>query len=119
MINLQKIEKWRIEELALILNHLSDLLRKGDNCEWANVFNHFHQESKQIVNKNEFDQHLLKRLVINIKNCFIGLNSLRNIVLWHLNTRESAVLNQAFKQYRDRLLKIIDDVEKRLIEYIN
>lgn len=116
---MQKIEKWRIEELALVLNHLSQLLRRGDNCEWANVFSHFHQESKQIVEKNEFDQHLLKKLVINIKNCFTGLHSLRNIVLWHLNTRESANLNQEFQRYRARLLKIIEYVEKRLIEYIN
>jgi len=116
---MQKIEKWRVEELALVLNQISKLMRKGDNCEWANVFSHFHQESKQIVNKNEFDQHLLKRLVTNIKNCFIGLNSLRNIVLWHLNTRESASLNQEFQRYKARLLNIIENIEKRLIEYIN
>ena len=116
---MQKIEKWRVEELALVLGYLSQLLRKGDHIEWANVFNHFHQESKHIVDRNEFNQDLLKKLISNIKNCFTGLSSLRNIVLWHLNTRESANLNQEFQKYRARLLKIIDEVEDRLVEYVN
>jgi hypothetical protein len=116
---MQKIEKWRLEELALVLHDLSELLRKGDNCEWANVFFHFHDESQKIISKKEFDLHLLKRLIQNIKNCFAGVSSLRNLVLWHMNSRENSKVNQDFKHSRARLLKILDDIEQRTIEYIN
>lgn len=116
---MQKIEKWRLQELSLVLHNLSELLKKGDNREWANVFGHFHHELQKIILKKELDLEPLKRLIYNIKNCFIGLNSFKNLVLWHLNSKEKAKINQEFQHSRARLLKILDDMEQRTIEYIH
>jgi len=79
---MQKIEKWRLEELALVLNQLSEILREGNHCEWANVFHHFQDESQKILSKKEFD-----------------LDSL--------------------KSTRACLFKILEDMEKKTIEFIN
>lgn len=115
----QKIEKWRLDELAIVLNHLSELLRKGDNCEWGNVFYHFHIEAQNIISNREFDLELLKKLIQNIKNCFLGLNSFKNLVLWHKNSGENEKVNQDFQHSRSRLFKILEDMEQQTIEYIN
>lgn len=109
---MQAIEKWRVEELALVISELSDLLRKSDNCDWANVFSHFHQESQKIVSSTEFNLDYLKKLVTNVKNCFSDASSLRNIVLWHENSEERTRLNQELFQTRARLLKILEDIEE-------
>lgn len=116
---MQKIEKWRLEELALVLNKLSELLRKGNHSEWANVFHHFHDEAQKILMKQEFDLALLERLVKNIKNCFLGMSSLRNLILYDLELEESEKINQDFQHSKARLLKILENMAQRTIEYIN
>jgi len=115
----QKIEKWRLEELALVLNHLSELLRKGNNREWANVFYHFHTEAQNIISNREFDLEPLKKLIQNIKNCFLRLSSFKNLVFWPKDSGENEKINQDFQHSRARLLKILEDMEQRTIEYIN
>lgn len=116
---MQKVEKWRVEELALVLNELAVLLKVGENIEWANVFSHYHDESKQIVAKKEFDSESLKKLVINIMNCFDKNSSFMNIGLKHENPREEQKLNQALYLTRARLLTVIRDMEERIIEHIH
>jgi len=116
---MQKIEKWRLEELTLVLDRLSGLLRKGDHCEWANVFHHFQEESHKILSKKEFDLDSSKRLIRNIKNCFQGVSSLKNLVLRDLEYGESGKINHDFQRTRARLLKILEDMDKRTIEFIN
>lgn len=116
---MQKVEKWRIEELALVLSELSGLLRKGDNCEWANVFAHFNDESQKIISKKEFDTDSLNKLIVNIKNCFFVGGSLTNIDLWHENPEEKTRLNQSLSFTIAHLLKILTDMEKSIIEPIN
>lgn len=116
---MQKIEKWRVEELALVISELSDLLRKGDDCEWANVFSHYHQESQKIVSNKEFNIDHLKKLVTNVKNCFSGASSLNNLVLWNESSEEMSRLNQELFQTRARLLKILEDMEDLAAEPIS
>lgn len=116
---MQKIEKWRVKELALILNELSLLLNAGNTRDWANVFSHFHDESQKIISKNEFDLDSLNKLVKNIKNCYFGSSSFTNIVLRHENSKEKARMNQSLYLTRAGLLKILMDLEGRLVDYIN
>lgn len=116
---LQKIEKWRIEELSLVLKKIDELLRKGNNSEWANVFHHYYEESRFIIASEEFSLAQVLKLVKNIRNCFSGVSSLRNIVLWHENNEEKMWINEEFPQLRTRLLKIIGDIEERSVEYVS
>lgn len=116
---MQKIAKWRLEELALVISELSDLLRKGDDYEWANVFSHYHQESQKIVSNKEFNIDHLKKLVTNVKNCFSGASSLNNLVLWNESSEEMSRLNQGLFQTRARLLKILEDMEDLAAEPIS
>jgi len=116
---MQKIEKWRMEELALILEQLADLLKRGDNCEWANVFFHFHHESREIISSKELDLNHVKNLLMNIKNCFSSMNSFKNLVLWHENEEEKMRLNQYSHKTKVHLLKIMTDIEDRSVEYLS
>ncbi|NIM57603.1 MAG: hypothetical protein GTO16_01495 [Candidatus Aminicenantes bacterium] len=116
---MQKIEKWRIKELALILNELSLLLKAGNTRDWANVFSHFHDESQKIISKNEFDPESLNKLIKNIKNCYFGSSSFTNIILWHEDFKENARMNQSLYLTRAGLLKILMELEGRLVDYVS
>jgi hypothetical protein len=116
---MQKIEKWRVNELALVLNELSLLLEAGKTRDWANVFSHFYYESQKIVSKDEFDSDSLTRLVKNIKNCFLSAGSFTNIILRHENSQEEARINQSLYLTRANLLRILMDLENRLVDYIS
>jgi len=116
---MQKIEKWRVKELALILNELALLLKAGNTRDWANVFSHFYDESQMIISKDEFVSDSLGKLVKNIKNCYFGSSSFTNIILRHENSEEKARINQSLYLTRARLLEILMDLENRLVDYIN
>ncbi len=116
---MQKIETWRVKELALILNELTVLLKAGNVHDWANVFSHFFDESQKIISKNEFDSDSLNKLIKNIKNCFFSSSSFTNIILKHENPEEKAGLNQSLYLTRARLLKTLMDLDDRLVDYIN
>ncbi len=118
-LTVQKIEKWRIKELALVLSEIADMLRSGDNAEWANVFSHFQNESMNIISKMEFDLDALRKLITNIKNCFLGTHAFTNLALWHENTEKRTKLNQSLAFIRARLLEILNDMENRLPEHIH
>lgn len=119
MRDMQKIEKWRIQELAIVLNHLTEILKLGNHKEWANVFMHYHYESQKILLKQEFDMNDLKKLLQNIGNCFIGSSSFRNLTLWQNNQDRSDRLNKEFSRARSRLLVILAQMENQSIEYVN
>ena len=116
---IQKIEKWRIKELALVLFKMAGLLKSGDNREWANVFLHFHQESEQIINSTRLDLNQLKSLLRNIQNCFFGASSLMNIELCHEKLKVKEQINQELLKTRNRLFKILGEMEEKAIEYIS
>jgi hypothetical protein len=116
---MQKLEKWRVEELALLLKEFCELLRNGDNCDWANVFSHFNDETKIIISKNNFDLDSLEKLIKNIRNSFSHGISLKTLILSHKNTEMKKRLNQDFLHMRARILGILKDMEYRTIETIN
>ena len=49
---IQKVEKWRIQELEQVLIRISLLMRKGSNSDWASVFSHCAQEAKHLAFMN-------------------------------------------------------------------
>jgi len=116
---MQRIEKWRLEEFALSLKHLAELLKSGDDCEWANVFFHFHQESQALIASKELGLEQIKKLLINIKNCYSGTSSFMKLVLRHKNEKEKIRLNQDLYKTRAHLLKIMAEIEDRIVEYIS
>ena len=119
IIKMQKIEKWRIQELTIVLTHLAELLKRGNHTEWANVFSHYYYESQKLLLRKEFDLNDLKRLLQNIGNCFIGSSSFRNLTLWQDNQDRSESLNKEFIQVRSRLLVILAQMENQSVEYVN
>jgi molecular chaperone GrpE (heat shock protein) len=116
---MQKIEKWRVEELALVLNELAVLLRAGDSSEWASVFLHFLEEAEKIISRKEFDSEAIEKLARNILNCFDRNSSFLNISLKNENPKEEQKLNQALLLTRARLLNVLNDIQKRIIEHIH
>ena len=116
---MQKIEKWRVEELALVLKELAELLKAGDHREWANVFLHFIEETEKIVSQKEFNSEAIEKLARNILNCFDRNSSFVNIALRNENPREEQKLNQALLLTRARLLNVLNDIQERIIEHIH
>jgi len=116
---MQKIEKWRIQELTQVLNQLAALLREGNNREWASVFNHFAQEAHAIVQSVQFDFEGLKRLVKNMRSCFEGASTLHSLVLSEDNSKRMEALNQEFTRIKGLLFILLSDMEKKWIEPIN
>ena len=116
---IQKIEKWRIQELEQSLNRLSLLLRKGKSFDWANVFSHFAQEAKVLVDHKKFDLDKIKRLAQNIVNCFDHVSSLRNLVLTHENARKMDILNREFRKTIRLLFEILASIEEKWTESVN
>lgn len=116
---MQKIEKWRVEELALVLNELAELLKAGEHSEWANVFLHFLEETEKIISQQEFDSKAIEKLARNILNCFDRNSSFVNITLKNENPREEQKLNQTLLLTRARLLNLLNDIQERIIEHIH
>lgn len=116
---MQKIEKWRIQELTQVLNQLAALLREGNNSEWASVFNHFAQEAHEIVQRIQFDLEGLKRLVKNMRSCFDGASTLHSLVLAEENSKKMKELNQEFIRIKGLLFMLLSDLEKKWIEPIH
>lgn len=116
---MQKIETWRVKELSLVLLQMTDLLRQGNNREWANVFSHFLTESQNILAEKEFDADQLERLIRNIKNCFHNTSTLRNLMLSRDSSLSDSDINREFLQTKAHLLKILDDMKERMVEHIH
>lgn len=114
---MQRIEKWRIKELALVLNRLVNLLKKGDQREWANVFAHFYQETQELL--PELDFYTLQKLIQNIKNCYEGSNSFASLILDISLSGENEKLNREFFKARTRLYKILLQMEEQGTIYIH
>lgn len=115
----QKIEKWRIKELALVLNELAELLKTGNNPEWANVFYHFQQEAEIIYSKPHFDMDLTKKLVRNIKNCFSGFSSFKNNIPSMDSSGKGIKIIKDFCLSKNRLVEILDAIDSLSEEQIH
>ena len=116
---MQNIEKWRVKELALVLNTLGELLKKGNDLEWANVFFHFCHESEKIISNEKLNTESLSNLIRNTKSCFSGGKTIIQTELWHEDVSMRAILNKDFRLKRSQLIKILSEMEKSMIETIN
>lgn len=113
------MEKWRVEEISLLLDVLAALLRTGKNPEWANVFSHFDKEAHLIISAEAFDAEPIKRLIRNIKNCFAAGSTFATLVLDDENLMAKNTLNLEFAQARARLWNALLEMEKRMVEFVN
>lgn len=116
---MQKVPKWCVQELALVLFRLAELLRRGGNSEWANVVAHFYEEAQAILLREKFDLALLKSLLSNILSCYNDVSSFADLSLWHDQRDTLEALNSEFQEVRTRLLQIIRDIEKQSANYIH
>lgn len=114
---MQKIERWRVQELMLVLEQLSEILRKGNHIDWANVFRHYYDESSQILSQHEISTDKLRRLVGNIQNCFTSVDSFRN--LRFSDEAEVSDLSQILLQTKARLFQLIGELRIRMMEYVH
>jgi hypothetical protein len=114
---MQKVEKWRIQELAQMLGHFHELLVKGGNHEWANVFLHFHHEAIEILSRSEFKLDPLKKLVQNIANGFESFHSVTNLSLGHEDFEAKSEWNRTFQRVEARLISILTEIDKLTIEF--
>jgi len=113
---MQKIEKWRVQELALVLKDIHELLMQGNNSEWANVFLHFHHEALSILTHTSFQLESLKRLVQNIANCFDGFPSFTNLAVGQEDLAEKSGWSRDFRRAKGRLVSILTEIDRRTIE---
>lgn len=116
---MQKIEKWRVEELSLVLNELADILKKGNNREWANVFFHFDSEAQRTFQAEKFNPDQFRKLIANIKNCFSGHCSFSQLELWLEDPLEAKILNREFSAIKSELLRLLEDLETRMVEFFS
>ena len=116
---IQKVEKWRIQELEQMLKRISLLLRRGQNSDWASVFSHYALEAKNLADHKKFNLDMLKRLTQNIITCFDHVSSLRNLVLAHENARKMEILNREFRNAIRLLFEIIASLEEKWIDPVN
>jgi hypothetical protein len=116
---IQKVEKWRIQELEQVLNRLASLLLKGENSDWASVFSHFALEAKRLAMRDKLKLDSLKRLVYNIFNCFDGTSSIRTLVLAQENAKQMDTLNQDFREAISHLFDIFASIEEKWTDRVN
>ena len=113
------IEKWRIEELILVLADIVETLQQGENREWANVFEHFLMEAERIHMKDRIHIEEFKRLVHNIICCFLEGDSFRRMILFPGNSDESQTRNKDFQHLQARLYHLLTDLQTRFVEFIH
>ncbi len=116
---IQKIEKWRIQELEQVLVRLSVLMKEGKNSDWGSVFSHFAHEAQSIVGHKTFDLDALKKLSNNIIHCFEGGSSLRKLVLLQKEPMKMDVLNQEFRETIRLLFTILGSFEEEWEEQVH
>ncbi|MFA9453098.1 MAG: hypothetical protein ACERK6_04210 [Candidatus Aminicenantaceae bacterium] len=114
-----KIEKWRIEELALVLSDIVASLHQGENREWANVFVHFLSEAERIHLKDRVYIDEFKRLVHNILCCYLEGDSFRRMILFPGNSEESLTRNKQFHHLQARLYHLLTDLQTRFVVFVH
>jgi hypothetical protein len=110
---MQKVEKWRIQELSLVLDELSILLKQGHDHEWANIMSHFQDEAHKIHSALKLDLNSLKNLISNINNCFTETSHFRALSL----RERGSEMDSEFQKNKARLLRILSEIKYQLTEY--
>jgi len=116
---MSRLEPWRLQELAHLLDELIITLRSGKNPEWANVFGHFLHELELLGPTKTGDRSELTRLIRNIRVCLAGESGLSRLVLEREDAEESGTLNLRFTHLKARLRKALDEIEERSVEFVN
>lgn len=116
---MDKIERWRLEELFLLLDQLVSLLRQGFNPEWAGVFSHFSEESRILLAISPLDTVKLKKLVRNIHACFVSPSSFPSLRLKPKIPSQEDVLDVEFQKVKGRLCQALKEMETRLVDYVH
>ena len=114
---MQKVEKWRVQELSIMLKHIHELLMKGGDSEWANVFLHFHHEAVEILARDDFKLDPLKKLVQNIASGLESFHSVTNLSLGHEDLKAKSEWNRAFQRAKARLISILTEIDRRTLEF--
>ncbi len=114
---MQKVAKWRIQELGQSLLSLTRILHKGNNWEWSRVFQHYHDEAEYLLENQLFDLNSLKNLVRNIRICFEN-STLQNIDLEPEYYQKNNSLISDFMNETERLEQILEEIEEQTTEYI-
>jgi len=115
---MNQVEMWRVKELVLILNEIACLLRKGNNREWAAVFEHYKMESQQILSRKKFKSQELKNLIRNIRCGIKG----PHLTHYHIDLEvplDEPALFEDFMRCKNRLNQMLDDMDNRFVEYIH
>lgn len=116
---MSSFEPWRLQELALLLEDLVAALRAGKSPEWAGVFGHFGHELERLGPAQTENRGEFSRLIRNIQLCLSGRNGISRLVLEGINGEESGNLNRRFLHLKARLLKSLDEIQKKLVEYVH
>jgi hypothetical protein len=116
---MSRFEPWRLQELALLLDDLVVTLRAGKNPEWANVFGHFGHELERLGPTKTGNRGELSRLIRNIQPCLLGRSGISRLILQGVDAEESGALNQRFTHLKARLAKSLDEIQEKLVEFVN
>ncbi len=116
---MHRLERWRLEELEMLLDDLAVALKAGGHPEWAGVFGHFGQEMALIRGGGNINPAELRRLVRNIGLCFDGSSSFPGIFLESKNPTKSAALKLRLTQLRAKTAGALNEINLRLIEFVN
>jgi hypothetical protein len=114
-----KIEKWRIEELVLVLGDIVDSLKQGENRDWASVFEHYLREAERFHLKDRVHIEEFKRLVHNIICCYLEGDSFRRMILFLGDSEESQTRNKKFHHQQARLYHLLTDLQTRFVEFVH
>jgi len=113
------IEKWRVDELSMVLNRIALILQAGGQSEWAGVFRHYHEEADSLSRITPIEIDKLERLTMNLCACLEDGCSLRNPQLLHEDDRVGTSLLREYVMLRTRLFQILADLKNRLRETIH
>jgi len=113
------IEKWRIEELALVLKELLGSLHSGENREWANVFEHFLHEAELLLLSDPLQTTACRQLVQNILCCFLEGDSFRRLKLLPGDSENHERQNRSFRRLQARLYHLLTELQSRFVEYVH
>ncbi len=116
---MSRLEPWRLQELAFLLDDLGITLRTGKNPEWASVFGHFGHELEFVGSTKTGDWSEISRLIRNIQSCLSGESGISRLILEGEDAEERGALNQRFTHLKARLRKALEDIQERLVEFVN
>jgi len=114
-----KVELWRRQELALLLDELVLTLRSGKNPEWAGVFAHFGHELALLGSARAVDERQLQRLVGCIELCLEPGSGFSRLILESSDSQEVTPLNLRFSRLRAVLAKALEGMRGRPVEFVN